>query len=113
MEPHDRTAMQAAIEELLRLEPDWQETIAGMLMRQPWEEVGLFAAICCQTRALRLRAHECAPAETHNVAEPSNHYSFRPSEVRLLKRVLSLGVSRFAPDPMRAIAAAEAKQHAA
>jgi hypothetical protein len=109
MEQHDREAMRRAVETLLQTEPEWRDQIAAMLQSQPWEEVGLFAATCCQIKVLALKPHECAPAETHDVAEPSDVYSYRASEVRLLRQMLSLGVSRFDPDPIAAIAAAEAK----
>jgi hypothetical protein len=112
MDQRDRTALQAAIEELLRLEPTWDVTIVGMLQDRPWEDVGLWAAICCQVRSLGLRPHECAPAETSNVAEPRDCYGARASEVALLRRMLTAGVSRFDPDPAAALAN-EARQPAA
>jgi hypothetical protein len=105
----DREAMRRAVETLLRTEPDWRDQIAAMLQSQPWEEVGLFASICCQVRALHLKPHECALAETHDVAEPSEVYSYRASEVALLRKMLALDISRYDPDPIAAIAAAEAK----
>jgi hypothetical protein len=105
MEPHDRAAMQAAIETLLRLEPTWNETVAGMLQMQPFDQVGAFAAGVCQVKNLRLKAWECPPCDS--VTEPSNHYGARASEVLLLRKLLALGLSRFEPDPLMAIKHAE------
>jgi hypothetical protein len=113
MEPHDRPAMQAAIEELLRLEPTWNETVAGMLETQPFEAVGAWAATICQVRNMRLKSWECPPADSTNVREPCDRYGSRPDEVELLRRLLRAGVSRYHPDPMQALAAAKAKQPAA
>ncbi len=42
-----------------------------------------------------------------DVDEPSDDWGCRPGEVALLKRMLRAGVSRFHPDPMAAIEAAE------
>jgi hypothetical protein len=103
----DREAMRRAVETLLRTEPDWRDQIAAMLQSQPWEQVGLFASICCQVRALHVKPHECALAETHDVAEPSEVYSYRASEVALLRKMLSLGLSKYEPDPIAALQRAE------
>jgi hypothetical protein len=107
MDQHDRAAMQAAIEELLQLEPTWSVTIADMLQAQSFAQVGAFASGVCQARALKLRPHECTPADTDNVKDPFDRYGCRPNEVALLRRMLAAGVSRYHPDPMQALAALE------
>jgi hypothetical protein len=61
----------------------------------------------CQDRNLQLRPWECPPFRTRDVDEPSDEWGNRPGEVALLKRMLRAGVSRFHPDPMAAIEAAE------
>jgi hypothetical protein len=58
---------------------------------------------------LSLRPWECPPVETYDVDDPSDCYGYRPNEVRLLQRMLRAGVSRFHPDPAKALAAAEAR----
>jgi hypothetical protein len=102
----DREAMQRAIE-VLRADPDCQ--IEAMLRAQPEEPVGLFAVGVLQVRNLKLRPWEAPPADTADVQTPRDVYGFRASEVSLLKRMLAAGVSRFAPNPLQALAAAAAK----
>jgi hypothetical protein len=109
MEQRDREAMRLAIETLLRLEPDWRDQVAAMLQAQPWEQVGAFAAGVCQVRSLQLKPWECPPCDTANVKEPSDNYGSRPGEVALLRKMLSFGLSRYDPNPLKALAAAEAK----
>ena len=106
MEARDRAALQAAIEELLRLAPTWNETVAAMLQAQPWEQVAAWAAGVCQVRNLHLRGWECPPCDTNSEVVSVN-YGSRPSEVALLRRMLAAGVSRFDPSPLEALAAIE------
>jgi hypothetical protein len=108
----DREAMAAAIE-LLRADPELRTQLEAMLQTQPWEQVGLFAVGLSQVRSLRLRPWEAPPCDTANVKQPSDCYGARPNEVALLRKLLALGISRYHPDPMQALAAAEAKQPAA
>ena len=105
----DRKVMRLAIEQLLPMEPDWRDQIASMLQTQPWEQVGAFTAGVCQVRSLQLKPWECPPCDTANVKEPFDVYGSRASEVELLRRMLAAGVSRFDPDPIAALAAAEAQ----
>jgi hypothetical protein len=105
-ELRDRAAMQAAIE-MMRADPEQRELIDHVLNNQ--SEAALFAVGFCQVKNLHLKAWECPPVDTLNVAEPSDNYGRRPNEVRLLRRMLAAGVSRYDPDPMQALAAAEAK----
>jgi hypothetical protein len=107
VELRDQEAMRLAIEQLLRMEPEWSDQVAAMLRSQPWEQVGAFAAAVCQTRALGLKPWECPPCDTANVKEPADVYGSRVAEVALLRRMLAAGVSRFDPNPLQALAAIE------
>jgi hypothetical protein len=73
-----------------------------------WEDLALFAVGCQQDRNLRLKPWESAPYSTEDVDEPSDDWGYRPQEVALLRRMLAAGISRYHPDPLAAIAEAEA-----
>jgi hypothetical protein len=112
MNAHDRKAMQLAIE-MARADSEQQRReIDDLLRTQPWQEVAERAVWVCQDRALRLRPWEAPPFLTRNVDQPSDCWGRRPEEVALLRRMLAAGVSRFHPDPMTALAAAEAERPA-
>jgi hypothetical protein len=106
MDLHDLAAMRLAIE-VLRKDPELGDSVAAMLQNQSEQEVGLFAASICQTRSLKLKAWECPPCDSANVETPSDHYGARPNEVMLLRQMLAAGVSRYHPDPMRALTEVE------
>jgi hypothetical protein len=69
------------------------------LKREHWR-IGLFAAYVCQVKTLRLHPSE----------EPPCHINFPDTDesdgAKLLRRMLAAGVSKFHPDPQKAIAAA-------
>ena len=100
----DEAAIALAIEMERQQNP---KEIASMLCDRTWKEVGTFAVGRCQDRNLNLKPWECPPYQTRLVDEPSDDWGCRPGEVALLKRMLRAGVSRFHPDPMAAIEAAE------
>src|SRR5262245_25968760 len=100
-ELRDRAAMQAAIEMMRADQRD-------LIDNQSEQEAGMFAVGFLQVKNLRLKAWECPPCDTSNVADPSDRYGSRPSEVALLRKMLSLGLSRYEPDPLGALERAEA-----
>jgi hypothetical protein len=108
----DQDAFRRAIEELRKLEPTWDVTIVKMLEERPFEQVGEWAAEVLQVRALRLKPWQCAPASTANVENPRDVYGCRRAEVELLRKMLSLGLSRYEPDPLTAIARVERERAA-
>jgi hypothetical protein len=71
---------------------------------EPWEQVAQFAAYGCQFRSLKLRPWECAPLDA------DCEFSNSPGALALLKRMQRAGVSRWHPDPMAALSAAEAER---
>jgi hypothetical protein len=105
IEPHDRAAMELAIATERKVNP---RDMAAYEERSSWDEIAAFAVGRCQDRALNLRPWECAPAFTTDDDEPSDDWGHRPQEIALLRRMLRAGVSRFHPDPIKAIAEAEA-----
>lgn len=100
----DEAAINLAIEMERQQNP---KEIAERLCNRTRAEVGAFAVGRCQDRNLHLKPWECPPFRTRDVDEPSDDWGYRPGEVALLKRMLRAGVSRFHPDPMAAIEAAE------
>jgi hypothetical protein len=111
MERHDLEAMRRAIA-TLRTDPELGDTVEALLRDQGEQAAGTFAVGVLQVRSLRLKAWQCPPCDSTN-KHPSNHYGCRPNEVALLRRMLALGISRFEPDPIAALAAAEANKPAA
>jgi hypothetical protein len=104
MEQRDRAAMQAALDEVVRADPDCRERLEHM----PWEQAALFAVGLCQVRALRLRPWEAPPCDSSDGA-PADRYGRRPSEIELRQRMKRAGVSVLHPDPLAELGAAEAK----
>jgi hypothetical protein len=85
------------------------------LQAEPWERVARFAAYSVQIDALRLEPWETAPVRIRDIdaalSAPDDARRVRDA-ARLLQRMLALNISRYEPDPLAAIAEAEAKHHA-
>ena len=78
------------------------EQVRGMLADgEPWSSVAKFCSECLQHLALRLKPWEVPPCRLE-VDGPSDDPG-----VRLLKKMLALGVSKFDPDPLAAVEAVE------
>jgi hypothetical protein len=96
----------AALEQALKLTR--QESagraaqIALKLAEDGWWNTACFAAFNCQCSTLHLKPWEHAPCW---VDDPDDYPD--PEAARLLKRMLKAGVSRYHPDPLAAIEAAE------
>src|SRR5262245_59077584 len=108
----DREALKRAMDIARAGDPLRREQIDSMLRERSRQEVAEFASFHCQVDALRLRPWQCPPSDASDAVSPDT-YGGRPEEVALLKRMLALGISRYEPDPLTAIAAAEAKATAA
>jgi len=106
MDPHDRAAMAAAIA-MMRADSEQRDLLDHVLNNQSEPEAGLFAVGFCQIRNLKLRPWEAPPCDTRDVQTSSDVYGARASEVRLLRRMIELGISRYEPDPLKAIARIE------
>jgi hypothetical protein len=87
-----------------------------MLARESFEEVGKFAAYSMQCDTLRLRPWQYPPCWVrpdvdYSSADDETHG--RPAAATLLRKMLAAGVSRYHPDPIRAIEEATAPEPAA
>ena len=103
----DRAAMKLAIEQMRKESPESRARIDRVLREEGFESAGHTASYHLQCRALRLKPWQAAPIHADiNEIDPDRCGS-RPEEIALLKRMLSLGISQFHPDPLRAIAEAE------
>jgi hypothetical protein len=86
--------------------------IDAKLADEPWEDVARFAASCCQSKSLRLQPWQGVPfrANLRDLDKPFDDPRGERQAAELLQRLLKLGLSRFEPDPIGAIAEAEAKR---
>jgi hypothetical protein len=98
MNRRDKEAMQLAIDLTLRMGGEDERQIRKMLGARPWEEVGHFAAFARQCDALDLKPWEAPPASTE-FGRAVDAYGGRLAEIKLLQRMLDLGISQFHPDP--------------
>jgi hypothetical protein len=111
IQQRDRDALTRALV-IARQDPMRAEQLDRKLANgESWDEVATFAALCVQSNALHLKPWQCPPCDSNNEIDPSEGvlYGNRPDEVALLQRMLAAGLSRFEPDPMKALAEAEAK----
>jgi hypothetical protein len=106
----DRAAMKLAIEQVRAEGEASRKWIDG----RKFYDAGALAAYHCQYRALGLKPWEWSPswvdpAEIDALLATTDHDNAdRRVAARLLRRMLAVGVSRWHPDPMAAIAAAVA-----
>jgi hypothetical protein len=107
----DRAALTLAIATARKHSPADREQIDDKLTRESWIEVATFAAHECQEWSLRLRPWQCWPpctVEIDDVDEPGLEYRGISASAALLRQMLALGISKWHPDPLTAIEAAEA-----
>jgi hypothetical protein len=116
----DRAALERAIE--LRRnsgEPGRREQIEELLREEGSFETAEFCACGCQRKNLGIRTWQPCPAEipidevARIIANGPDGKSGYFAAAKILRRMILLGVSRFEPDPLTAIAAAKAKRAAA
>lgn len=100
---NDRAALTLALARCRAEDVNRGAQVDAKLEDESSQDVAEFAAYCCQIRALHLKpwqeppcvADEDGPAERDKAAQ------------KLLREMLALGVSRYDPDPVAAIAAAK------
>jgi hypothetical protein len=119
LSPTDKAALTLAVEVTRRESPGRSRQIDAMLADEPWESVARFCASCAQGRALNLPPWQPPPCNIGNMAaalnDPDEQRGYRAAAL-LRQRMLDAGVSRWHPDPLRAIEQAEqaeAKRRAA
>lgn len=96
----DRVALEAAVEQCLAEGGDHAARVKLQLAGESWMKAAQFAAALCQTKALNLACYDLEPAFAHEDDAETN-----PEAVQLLARMHELGISRWDPDPVAAIAA--------
>ena len=88
--------------------------IADKLASEPWEDVGEFASYSAQCRALRLRPWQFPPCwiDDDIPAALNDPDPIAVSELRaeLLQRMLAAGLSRYEPDPLKALERGRARR---
>jgi hypothetical protein len=114
----DEATYKLAIETARAHDEARRQQIDDFLRTRSFEDVGSFAAYGCQMRALRLPPWQWPPcwineAEIDAIIAGGDDPHGRHIAAKLLKRMLEVGVSKYDPDPMRAIEAATKKDAAA
>ena len=99
--PHlsDCDALEAAIDTVRKHRERWRE-FQALVLERGWDEAALVAAIDCQVRAMRL-----PPWREEEVPCMASRRG-KGRAARLLRRMLRRGISRYHPDPLRALAKA-------
>lgn len=111
----DRDALERALVAARAEDEGRAKQIDSMLASEPWEEVAQFASYCVQGRALNLQPWQSPPchASLASLRLPYGDPRAARESAELLSKMLALGISRFEPDPLAAIAEAEANRQTA
>jgi len=94
--------------EIARRDPRTAKQLEYKEKTYGWADAATFAAYCCQCDALKLRPWQEPPMHgdsTDGIDDFPN--AGRAAAADLLRRLLAAGLSRFEPDPMKALARAE------
>jgi hypothetical protein len=113
LSPVDRAALELAIEhDLTRSDAATRQQIKAKLREESWLDVAMFCAYGRQCTALRLSPWQPAPCQVEIDYDDGNGGPImgRRAAAELLRKMLSLGISRWHPDPLTAIDAAEAER---
>jgi hypothetical protein len=104
----DRAACERAIE-IARADPDSRMLIEALLARgDSFEEVGQTAAYHCQCASLHLRPWQPPPMyATPRLDGPDDGIMGRHAADVLLCHLFAAGLSKYEPDPLKAIEQAE------
>ncbi len=98
MEEIDRNALDRAID-ILRASPERHEQIEAKLLKEGFEKAGQFAAYSCQCTNLNLKPYQEPPCwADENEADPKDI-----DAQALLLEMLNAGLSRYEPDPLKAL----------
>lgn len=91
----DKEALERAMRICAEESPGRAEQLRAKLQDETWLEVAQFASYCVQRRSLGLRPWEFAPCSAdEGEAGPAGD---------LLRQMLAAGLSRYEPDPLRAL----------
>ncbi|MBR0778740.1 hypothetical protein JQ625_28265 [Bradyrhizobium diazoefficiens] len=101
----DQAALERAITITRAESPARASQIDAMLKDRHRENVGLFCVGCAQSRSLNLDPWQSPPmyATAADLKRPYGDPSGRRELAELLQRMRDAGLSRFEPDPLRAL----------
>jgi hypothetical protein len=99
---NDREALELAMR-IASEDEDRRRQMDSMLKDRSWIETAKFAASCCQGASLNLKPWELSPAD---VREEDGDV---PS-ARLLQKMLDRGISKYHPDPLKALKEADGRE---
>jgi len=105
MDKRDRIALTQALA-MCRTESEGRARQIDSMLKdrdRAWTEVASFAASCCQSKSLALQPWESPPC---NVDEDDDS-DINADAVKLLRKMLVADVSRYDPDPLKALAGAK------
>jgi hypothetical protein len=110
LSPVDREALERAIELTKAENRARAAQITNKLKTESWREVAEFAAYHCQCRALQVRPWETVPVhvDEDDPIPLDDDVHRRARAIKLLRRLLASGLSRFEPQPLAALAKMEA-----
>jgi hypothetical protein len=107
----DKDALTRALDLARAESPAEARRIDTMIRERGWQSAAEFAAYGLQDRALRLRPWEVAPAwlktdadVAHALTAPASHHARLQQAAQLVERLQAAGLSRYEPDPVRALA---------
>jgi hypothetical protein len=114
MDAIDRDALTRALAACRAESAARAQQIFDMLSSRPWETVAKFASYSSQIESLGLPPWQDPPcyARLCNLAKPFGDPRGERESAEILRRMISNNLSRFEPDPLRAIAEAEQRQAA-
>jgi hypothetical protein len=105
----DLEALERAIVLARQESPGRRDQIDSMLRERDWLDVAKFCAYCCQDTELKLKPWEIVPCWINDIDQ---HVALpglgqRRRAIRLLRKLLALGLSKFEPTPIAALKRAE------
>jgi hypothetical protein len=105
MPPSDLAALKLAIETQKDFSAVDRDQIDHMLGREDWFGAARFAAYGAQSRTLKLKPWQPPPCwvRAGDLEEPFGDVFRAREAAELLQRMLALGISRYHPDPLKAI----------
>src|SRR5712671_2701661 len=104
----DRDALERAVAACRARDEASRRQIDSKLSREPWQDVAEFASYSAQNSSLGLMPWQSPPsvASLADLRLPYGDARAARESAELLMKMLALGVSRFAPDPLAEIAEA-------
>jgi len=118
LSPVDREALERALK-IARGDPEERAVIDRVMERDGWFAAAVQAVYHCQRPLIAPRLwqpmpHDVEPAEIETIlARGDDGVNGEFAAAKLLKKMLSAGLSRYEPDPIRALAAAKERQQRA